>query len=454
MKRIFFLFFLICLVVSLRAQNWPSFRGSGASGVAGGEQNPPLHWNAESSTQILWKALIPGLAHSSPIVWGNYLLVTTAISSDPKSEFRYGLYGDVEPAKDVSSHAWRVYCLDKRSGKILWERTAHEGIPKVKRHPKSSQASSTPATDGQHIVAFFGAEGLYCFDMDGKLLWKRDLGMLDAGWFLDPDYQWGTASSPVIYKDLVIVQCDRQKDSFIAAYDLHDGKQVWSTPREEIPSWGTPTVYEGKSRAELITNAARQIRGYDPLTGKELWRLSPNSEVTVTTPIAGHELLFVANGYRPLQPIYAIRAGANGDISLKDGQESNESIVWSKKRGGVYIPTPLLYDDYLYLCANHGVLSCYNAISGEKIYQERIGEKGGAFTASPVAAAGRIYLTSEDGEIYIVKAGPKYELLATNLMNEVCMATPAISGGMIFVRTQHNIFAIGETSDSKAKTAR
>ena len=204
----------------MQAQNWPSFRGPSASGVAD-DRNMPLHWNAENSSQVLWKTPIPGLAHSSPIVWGNHLFLTTAISSDPKSEFRYGLYGDVEPAKDVSSHSWRVYCLDKRSGKILWEKTAHEGVPKVKRHPKSSQASSTPATDGQHVVALFGAEGLYCFDVDGKLLWKQDLGLLDAGWFLDPDYQWGAASSPIIYRNLVIVQCDRQKDSFIAAYDIN-----------------------------------------------------------------------------------------------------------------------------------------------------------------------------------------------------------------------------------------
>ena len=442
-----------CLATSVQAQNWPSFRGPGASGVAD-DQNMPLHWNAENSSQVLWKTPIPGLAHSSPIVWGNHLFLTTAISSDPKSEFRYGLYGDVEPAKDISSHSWRVYCLDKRSGKILWEKTAHEGVPKVKRHTKSSQASSTPATDGQHVVALFGAEGLYCFDVDGKLLWKQDLGLLDAGWFLDPDYQWGAASSPIIYKNLVIVQCDRQKDSFVAAYDINDGKQVWSAPRQEIPSWGTPTIYEGKSRAELITNATKQIRGYDPLTGKELWRLSPNSEVTVTTPIAAQDLIFVVNGYPPIQPIYAIHAGAVGDISLKEGQESNESIAWSKKRGGVYIPTPLLYDDYLYMCANQGVLSCYNAKSGERIYQERIAEKGGAFTASPVAAAGRLYLTSEEGEIYVVKAGPKYELLATNPMNEVCMATPAISEGMLFVRTQHNLFGIGEPSESKTSTAK
>ncbi|MBD0328339.1 MAG: PQQ-like beta-propeller repeat protein, partial [Pyrinomonadaceae bacterium] len=367
-------------------------------------------------------------------------------SSDPKSVFRHGLYGDVDSAKDESKHTWRVYCLDKRNGKILWVRTAYEGVPKVKRHIKASHASSTPVTDGKHVVALFASEGLYAYDASGNLLWKKDLGVLDAGWFYDPDYQWGHASSPIIYKDMVIVQCDLQKSSFIAAYNLKDGRQIWRTPREEIPSWGTPTVYEGKTRAELITNATKYIRGYDPLTGKELWRLSGNSEITTPTPIVAHDLIFVTSGYAPIQPIYAIRPGASGDISLKEGAESNEFIAWSKKRGGPYTPTPIIYGDYLYTCANSGVLACYNARTGERIYQQRIAERGGAFTASPVAADGKLYFTSEDGEIFVVRAGPKYELLATNQMGEVCMATPAISDGMIFIRTQYHIYGIDDNN--------
>ncbi len=225
MKSLLPFFSCLCLVVSGNAQNWPSFRGAHASGVADG-QNPPSSWNADSSLNMLWKTPIPGLAHSSPIVWGEKVFVTTAISNDPQSVFRHGLFGDVDSAEDASKHVWRVYCLDKRSGKILWEKTATEGVPKIKRHIKSSHASSTPATDGRHVVAFFGSEGLYCYDLDGKLLWKQDLGVLDAGWFYDPDYQWGTGSSPIIYENLVIVQCDVQKDSFIAAFDVNNGKQV------------------------------------------------------------------------------------------------------------------------------------------------------------------------------------------------------------------------------------
>ncbi|HKY04984.1 MAG TPA: PQQ-binding-like beta-propeller repeat protein [Blastocatellia bacterium] len=427
-----------------RQQHWPSFRGSFASGVADGLPTP-TSWSAEKSQNLKWKTAIPGLAHSSPIVWGDRVFITTAISSDPKSVFRHGLYGDVDSAKDESKHTWKVYGLDKKTGKILWERTAFEGVPKIKRHIKASHASSTPATDGKHVIAFFGSEGLYCYDVNGKLLWKQDLGVLDSGWFFDPDYQWGTASSPIIYKNQVILQVDIQKDSFIAAYDIKTGKRVWMTPREEIPSWGTPTVYEGKTRAELVTNATRAIRGYDPATGKELWKLVGNPEVTATTPIFGHDLIFVVNSYRPNQPIYAIKPGATGDISLKDGKESNEYVAWSKQRGGSYMPTPIIYGDYLYICSNNGTLSCYNARTGERVYQERIAGKGGSYSASPVAADGKLYFSSEDGDVFVVRAGPKYELLATNPMGEVLMATPAISDGMIIVRGQHHVFGISES---------
>ncbi|MGH9658837.1 MAG: PQQ-binding-like beta-propeller repeat protein [Bryobacteraceae bacterium] len=426
----------------LLAQNWPSFRGPQASGVAA-VQNAPIRWNAEKNENILWKTPIPGLGHASPVVWGDRVFIATAVSSDPKSEFRHGLYGDVEPARDVSKHAWKIYCLDRLTGRILWERVAQEGVPKNKRHPKSSFAASTPATDGRRVIVYFGSEGLFSYDFDGKLLWKQDLGLQDAGWFFDPDFQWGAASSPIIYQDRVIVQCDRQTDSFLAAYDLSSGKRLWSAPRKEIPSWGTPTVYEGPKRAELITNGTKGIRGYDPATGKELWTLGPNSEVTVTTPIVAHGLIFVSNGYPPVQPIYAIRPGSSGDLTLGGGATSSDSIAWSAMRGGVYMPTPIVYGDYLYTCSNNGVLTVYQARTGERVYQRRIGEKGGAFSASPVAAGGSLYFTSEDGEIFVVRAGAQYELLAANPMGEVLMATPAIAGGMLIVRGQKHVFAVG-----------
>jgi outer membrane protein assembly factor BamB len=454
MKRITLAFLCLFLAsINTQAQNWPQFRGPGAAGVVEGRTSA-VTWDAEKSTNTRWKTAIPGLAHSSPVVWGNKVFISTAVTTAAKDETRYGLYGDVTPVKDDPKHTWKVFALDKQTGKVLWERTAYEGLPKVKRHPKSTHADSTPVTNGKYLVVLFGSEGLYAYDLNGKLLWKQDLGVLDSGWFYDPDYQWEHGSSPIIYRDLVIIQADVQKDSFIAAYHLKTGKLAWKTPRDEISSWGTPTIYEGKTRAELIANGSRAIRGYDPETGKELWRLTPNSEVTTPTPFVAHDLIFVTSGYAPIQPIYAIRPGANGDISLKDGKESNDFIAWSKQRGGPYMPTPVVYGDFLYTCSNQGVLTAYNAKTGERIYQERLGGKGGAFTASPVASDGKIYLSSEDGDIFVVKAGPKYELLATNRVGQVMMATPAISDGLVIVRGHSHVFAFGEAEATKDKSAK
>jgi len=430
-----------CAVLS--AQNWPSFRGPSASGVAEGKEPTAVKWNASTGENILWKTPLAGVAVSSPIVWGDRVFVSTAVSSDPSSGIRTGLYGDVEPAKDVSKHSWKLVALDRRTGKVLWERVAHEGIPKTKRHPKSSQATATPVTDGRHVIVSFGSEGLYAYDIDGKLLWTKDLGVLNAGWFYDPDYEWGVGSSPIIWKSLVIVQCDIQKNSFIAAFDVTTGQPAWRTAREEIPSWSTPAIFEHDGRAELVTQATTFIRGYNPESGKELWRLGGNSEITIPTPIVGPGVIIVTNGYRGVQPIFAIKPGASGDITLKGDATTNEFIAWSTNRGGPYIPTPVIYGDLLYVLAINGVLAAYDVKTGQRVYQERVAG-GGSFSASPVAADGKLYLTSEDGDVFVVKAGPKYELLATNPMSQVIMATPAIANGVIFIRGLKDVFAVGQ----------
>ena len=430
------------------AQNWPQFRGPGATGVAEGSPQP-VKWDASTQQNVRWKTAIPGLSHSSPVVWGNKVFVMTAVSSGT-DEKRYGLYGDTAPVKVDPKHTYKVYALDKQKGTILWERVAWEGVPKIKRHPKSTHAASTPVTDGKYLIALFGSEGLYAYDLNGKLLWKQDIGVLDAGWFYDVDYQWEYGSSPIIYKNMVIVQADIQKDSFIAAYDIKNGKLIWKTPRTgELPGWGSPTVYEGKTRAELVTAGAKAVRGYDPMTGKELWTLGPMAEIATPTPFAALDLIFVTSGYRPIQPIYAIKPGANGDLTLKDKQTSNEFIAWSKDRGGPYMPTPIVYGDLLYTCSNNGVLTAYNAKTGERVYQERVGGTGGAFTSSPVASDGKIYLSSEDGDVFVVKAGPKYEFLAKNPVGETIMATPAITDGLLIVRTVSHLYAFGETPVSR-----
>jgi outer membrane protein assembly factor BamB len=426
-----------------RAQDWPAFRGPGASGVAEGHRTP-TSWDATKGEGVLWKAHIPGLAVSSPIVWGETVFVTTAVGSDPGAGLRHGLYGDVRSSPDVSRHSWRLYALDKRTGRVRWMRVAHEGVPKTKRHPKSSQASCSPATDGRVVVAYFGSEGLYAYDFDGDLLWKRDLGIVDAGFFRDPSAEWGAASSPVIYEDLVIVQVDRQKDSFAAAYRLSDGSEAWRATRHEIPSWGTPTVYRGPPRDELVTNGSRFIRAYDPRTGRELWRLGPNSDITTPTPVAGHGLVFVTSGYSPIQPIYAVRPGGAGDISPGGEATASRFVAWSTSRHGPYTPTPLVYGELLYTLSNNGVLRVYVARTGEVVSEGRVAGRGGAFSASPVAADGKLYLAGEDGDVLVLGAGRNPELLAVNPMGEVLMATPAISEGVLFIRGLSHLFAIGE----------
>lgn len=427
------------------ARPWPAFRGDNASGNGDG-QGAVTEWNVAGGKNIRWKTPIPGIANASPIVWGNRVFVTTAISSAGDKTFRTGLYGDVAPANDISEHTWKIYCLDKASGKILWEQTAFTGLPKVKRHTKASQANSTPATDGTRVVALFGSIGmLAAWDMNGRLLWTANVGVLDSGWFFDPTYQWGHSSSPIIYRDKAIVQADKQKGSFIAAYDLKTGNQVWRTERDEIPTWGTPTIFhrnaEGAKMDLIVTNGTK-IRGYDPETGRLLWTLGPNSEVTVGTPVVGDGLVYITGGYPPVRPIYAVKPAASGDISLPKDKTSSEAIAWSNT-SGTYIPTPIYYDGILYTCGNDGVLTAYDARTGERLYRARVGG-GGSFSASPIAADGRLYFANEDGDVVVARAGRTYQELAKNQMKEVIMSTPAISDGFIIVRTLGHVYGIGE----------
>jgi hypothetical protein len=441
MRRFAALFMIAATGTTISGQNWPSFRGVNAAGVADGAPTA-VKWDATSGQNVAWKTPVSGVAVSSPIVWGDRVFVSTAIGEDPKEGIKTGQYGDVEPITDTSKHTWHLISLDKKTGKVVWDRVAYEGVPKTKRHPKSSQASPTPVTNGRQVVVSFGSQGLYAYDFDGKELWKKDLGVLNAGWFFDPDYEWGVGSSPIIYKNTVIVQCDIQRGSFIAAFDTATGKEVWRTQRDEIPSWSTPTIFESNGKTELITQATNFTRGYDPDTGKELWRYSGNSEIAIPTPIVGPGFVVITNGYRGIQPIYALKQGATGDITLKGDDTKGANFAWSTKRGGPYIPTPVIYGDQLYVLQNSGVLASYKIATGEQIYQKRIGGTGGSFSASPVAADGKIYCSSEDGDVWVIKAGPEYAELSKNPMGEVLMATPAISDGLIIFRGLKNIIAI------------
>ena len=445
MSFMFIFFVTICFLMPelYAGQNWPSFRGPSAAGVAEGYP-VPAEWDVEQSKNIRWKTYIPGLGHSSPAIWGDRIFITTAVKDEGQSSFKVGLYGDVESVKEGNIFSWHVYCIDRKDGKILWNRQSHVGKPKVKRHPKSSHASPTPCTDGNYVVAFFGSEGMYCYDMEGNPIWKKDLGKLDWGYYRSPSAQWAGGSSPIIHNQMVIIQCDVQKNSFIAAFDLKDGTPIWKTPRNDVPTWGTPTVYAVNEHSQIIVNGYKHIGGYEIETGKEIWKLRGGGDIPVPTPIVAHNLIYITNAHGGMSPIYAVHVAATGDISLAENESSSQYIAWSQSRGGNYIPTPIIYNEYLYCCADRGQLSCIEAGTGKLLYRENVSSSSAAFSASPVAADGKIYCTAEKGDVYVVKAGPEFKLIGINKMNETCIATPAISQGTLFFRTRHHLVAVAE----------
>ena len=428
--------------------NWPGFRGTGARGIADGIRAPG-QWNVadddSKNENLLWKTPLEGLGMSSPAIWGDRVFVTSAVAEGKKQNVKIGLYGSVDSVEDDRKYEFQVICLDKKTGEVIWKRVANQAKPQVKRHAKSSHANPTVTTNGKKLVAFFGSEGLYCYDVSGTLLWKQDLGFLDSGWFYDPSYQWGFGSSPVIHKDKVIVQCDIQEQSFIAAYSLKNGEEVWRTNRDEIPGWASPTVHEFEDITMVITNGTKSARGYDFETGNELWTLKGHSEIVVPTPFVANNLMFVASGYRPIRPIYAIKPSARGNIDLAEGTSTNDAVQWSLQRDGPYMPSPIVYQGYLYSCANNGILGCYNAKTGEKIYRKRMKAPGSAlsFTSSPIAYDDQLFFTAEDGRVLVVKAGPKYELLRVNKLNADVLASPAVSEGVTIFRTTDSVIAVG-----------
>jgi outer membrane protein assembly factor BamB len=435
---------------TLAPLDWPQFRGRQASGVADGSR-PPVSWDGAKGTNLRWKTPIPGLGHSSPIVAGDRVFITTAVSGDPGADLRIGLYGDIAPVTDETRHSWRVACLDRKTGKVLWERTAREGVPLVKRHPKATHANSTPATDGTRVVAFFGSEGLHAYDLDGNLLWTKDLGLLDSAFYMFPSAQWGFGSSPIVHEGRVIIQCDVLKDSFLAAFDIKTGDQVWRTPRSDVPTWSTPAIVSSGSRTELVVNGYRHAGGYDPLTGKELWKLGGGGDIPVPTPIAAHGLIVLSSAHGPQAPLLAVRAGAVGDITLAADADSGPHVAWAKKRDGIYMQTPIIYGDHLYACRDHGVLGCYELETGKRLYQERLGGGRTGFTASAVAADGKLYFTSEEGDVHVVQAGPEFKLLGTNPVGEACLATPAIAEGMFIVRAKGHVYCFAGEPPAKKK---
>jgi len=420
-------------------QQWPGFRGPSGCGFINGVETA-AEWNTDSMRGIKWKVPVPGLGHSCPVIWGDYLFVTTAVSSANNELLKVGLYGDIDEANDEQIHEFRVYCLDKNTGKIRWDKVARRGIPVSKRHTKSSQANCTPATDGKFLVVNFGSEGLYCYDFSGNLLWKKDLGILNPGPYTDPGVEWGFASSPVIYRDRIIIQCDIANKAYLAALDLKTGKEIWHTSRgDEVSTWCTPAVFEKAGKTMIIANGYRRICGYDFETGKEIWRLSNGGDAPAPTPVIANDLIYLNSAHGKYSPIFVVKPDATGDITLEADSTSNKYILWSVKRGGAYMQTPLVYEGFLYNLQVNGQLTCYNALTGEVKYKENLKE---AFTASGIASDGKLYFSSEEGNVFVIKAGPEFKLIAKNPLNDICMATPAISGNTLFFRTQHYLIAI------------
>lgn len=426
---------LSSFVGAAAAGNWPQWRGPDGSGISS-EKNLPDEWSATKN--IKWKTPIEGRGHSSPIVWGNRIFLTTAIEGAvvPGAKGVKHMDGDKEFLHPDSvgadrKHTFKVICLDGDSGKVLWEAVAWEGTPYDNRHRKSSYAASTPATDGERVYAFFGTEGLFAYDFKGKLKWKAQLGNLGT-------VGMGTGTSPILFENLVIVQCDEENGaaSFIVALDKKTGKEVWRTPRKVQVSWSTPLLARTATRAELITSGTESVIAYDPATGKELWRHKGVESNAIPSPVANSEMVFLVAGF-PAKIAMAIRLGGSGDLT------GTASVPWKYTKGTAYVPSPILYGDYLYLTTDRGILTCIDSKTGEIKYEGGRIPIPATFTASPVAFEGKILLTSEDGDTFIVKAGPKHEVVGTNSLGEPVYASPAIANGRIFIRGEKHIYCIG-----------
>ncbi len=431
---------LVALAPSAVAQeNWPQFRGAASLGVATNADLPDT-WSATEN--VAWKTDVPGRGWSSPVVWGEKIFLTTVVNLGEAEEPKKGLYfGGNRPKPPESEHKWEVVCLDLNDGHVLWEKTAHEGVPATPIHLKNSYASETPVTDGERLYAYFGNVGVFCYDFDGKLLWQHDVESHPMR------YGWGTAASPVVYQGRLYLVNDNDEQSYLLALDAKTGEQVFRVERDEKSNWATPYVWKNSQRTELVVPGTGKVRSYD-LEGRLLWRLAGMSSITIATPYADGDTLYVSSGYvlDKLKPIYAIKAGASGDISLGEEQTSNEYIIWSSPDGGPYNPSTLLYGDDLYVLYDQGFFACFDARTGEPVYKKKRIPDGTAFTASPWAYDEKIFCLNEDGVTFVIAAGKDFEILHTNTLAEddMCMATPAIAGGKLLIRTSARVYCIAK----------
>jgi outer membrane protein assembly factor BamB len=422
----------------VRAENWPQFRGSNA-GVAADDAALPDRWSATEN--IAWIADVAGTGWGSPVVWNDYVFVTSVVSAAPTEPPRPGLYTGGERPAPASLHRWIVYAFDAGTGKIRWQQELRRGLPPGPRHVKNSYASETPATDGQRVFVYFGNVGLFALDFDGKVIWSAAVGPFRTR------NGWGTGASPVVHGSRVYLVADNDDRSFVAAFDSRTGKEVWRVERQEGTNWSTPFVWANDRRTELVTAGSDKVRSYD-LDGRLLWELSGMSSITIPTPFARHGLLFLSSGYvgDALRPTYAIRPGATGDISLPKGETTSAFVAWSHPTIAPYNPTPLAYGDHLYTLLDRGFLLCHEATTGKEIYgRQRISADETGFTSSPWAYNGKVFALSEDGNTYVIQAGPEFKVVGRNPIGEMTLATPAVANGSVFIRTASKLYRITQS---------
>jgi outer membrane protein assembly factor BamB len=431
--------------VSARGQeSWPAFRGGVHAGVGVGKTLPGV-WGPDRN--VRWKQEIPGRGWSSPIVTAGRVYLTSVVTSVKGPAARKGLYiqdvlGKVRPGE----HRWLVHCLDAGTGKVIWVREAYRGKPSEAIHIKNTYASETPVTDGKRVYAQFGNLGLFCYDLEGKLLWKRRWKprKMRMG--------WGTAASPAVHADRVFVVNDNEEESYLLALDATTGKTVWRVARDEKSNWSTPYVWKQAGRVQLVTAGSKRVRSYD-LQGKQLWELRGMSIITIPTPFARDGLLYVTSGYvlDPFyKPLYAIRPGATGDITPAKDKEQPPGLAWVQRGVGPYNPSPVVYKGLLYMLYDRGFLACFDARTGKEVYgRQRLGGGASGFTASPWAYNGKIFCLSEDGNTFVIQAGPTFKLLGRNNLDEMSLATPALAQGSLFLRTQSTLYCLRQDAGVK-----
>ena len=440
-------FFVLSAGMALAEEDWPQFRGPEGRGVAEGSSLPD-RWS--TTDNIEWKADLPGMGWSSPIVWGNRVFVTTAVNLGETEDPKKGLYfgGNRMKPRD-SVHQWKVFCLDLETGQIVWERQVHEGKPATAIHLKNSYASETPVTDGKHIYAYFGNIGVFCFDFDGNSVWSKEMPPHRTR------FGWGTAASPVLHENRLYILNDNDEDSYLLALDKETGDEVWRTSRDEKSNWSTPFVWENDLRVEIVTAGTGKVRSYD-LDGNLLWWLEGMSSITIATPYASEGLLYVSSGYvgDSSRPLYAIRPGATEDISLAEGQTANDWIAWSYPKAAPYNPSTLVYAGHLYVLYDSGHLACFDAADGSVVFERQRIPEAKRFTASPWAYNGKVFCLNEDGVTFVVRAGDQLELLHTNPLAEddMGMATPAIAGDRLLIRTAPRLYCIRRAPAEGAAT--